>query len=111
MDKVAFFLGKWSGKGVVLGMSKSPLTYLEETTFTLLRTEPAIVVNVQQYTKHAETGAPLHAENGFLKILPEKDGVRPVEMMLSHPFSLNEFEYGTYTPERLAVESSKPEHF
>jgi len=47
MDKVAFFLGKWRGKGVVLGVPKSPLTYLEETTFTLLRTEPAIVINLQ----------------------------------------------------------------
>jgi hypothetical protein len=54
----------------------------------------------------------LHAENGFIKILPTKDdGVRPVEMMLSHPFSLNEFEYGTYSDNKLEVESSKPEHF
>ena len=64
-------------------------------------------------TRHAETGAPMHAENGFVKILPAKEGGsgRPVEMMLSHPFSLNEFEYGTYDGERLKVESSKPEHF
>jgi hypothetical protein len=34
-----------------------------------------------------------------------------VEMMLSHPFSLNEFEYGTYSDNKLEVESSKPEHF
>jgi uncharacterized protein CbrC (UPF0167 family) len=32
-------------------------------------------------------------------------------MMLSHPFSLNEFEYGTYSDNLLEVESSKPEHF
>lgn len=55
----------------------------------------------------------MHAENGFLKILPPKDGAsgRPVELMLSHPFSLNEFEYGNYTQDRLLVESNKPEHF
>jgi hypothetical protein len=54
----------------------------------------------------------LHSENGFIKILPTKDdGVRPVEMMLSHPFSLNEFEYGAYSDNKLEVESSKPEHF
>jgi hypothetical protein len=54
----------------------------------------------------------LHAENGFIKILPPKEGgIRPVEMMLSHPFSLNEFEYGTYSDNKLEVESSKPEHF
>jgi hypothetical protein len=54
----------------------------------------------------------LHAENGFIKILPAKEeGVRSDEMMLSHPFSLNEFVYGTYTDTKLEVESSKPEHF
>ena len=109
MDKIAFFLGAWKGKGVVLGKN---IEYLEQTTFKLLRSEPAIVINCQQFTKHKETGAPLHAENGFIKILPTKDdGVRPVEMMLSHPFSLNEFEYGTYSDNKLEVESSKPEHF
>ena len=113
MDKVAFFLGKWRGKGLVLGVPKSPVNYLEETTFTLVRTEPAIVISLQQNTRHAESGAPMHAENGFVKILPPKDGMsgRAVEMMLSHPFSLNEFEYGTYDGESLRVESSKPEHF
>ena len=55
---------------MVLSASKSPLTYLVETTFTLLRTEPAIVINLQQNTKHAESGAPMQAENGFVKILP-----------------------------------------
>lgn len=30
------------------------------------RTEPAIVVNWQQFTKHAETLKPMHAENGQL---------------------------------------------
>ena len=55
----------------------------------------------------------MHAENGFVKMLPAKEGEsgRPVEMMLSNPFSLNEFEYGTYDGERLKVESRKPENF
>ena len=43
MEKVAFIIGKWRGKGLVLEKS---VTYLEEFTATLLRTEPAIVINV-----------------------------------------------------------------
>lgn len=42
MEKAVFFLGKWRGKGLVL---EKGLNYLEELTFTLLRTEPVIVVN------------------------------------------------------------------
>lgn len=129
-----------------------------ERCFTVSpRTEPAIVVNWQQFTKHAETLKPMHAENGqlgrnkwrttesveawndwkdrpeqnvlwmentnlwdsfwlrvmcnfvskcsvsgpyearfqylrFLKILPKPDegDVKKAELMLSHPFSVNE---------------------
>ena len=62
----------------------------------LLKKEPAIVINWQQFTKHSENGMGLHAENGFLKILPAlKEGGNPnqhkAELMLSHPFSVNEF--------------------
>jgi len=35
----------------------------------------------------------MHAENGFLKIFP---GNGKVEASYSHPFSLNEFEYGSF---------------
>ncbi|CAJ1414409.1 unnamed protein product [Effrenium voratum] len=85
-----FLVGTWKGRGRVL--PKGP-EYLETSTFLLLRTEPAIVVNWQQFTKHAETLKPMHAENGFLKILPKpsEGDVRQAELMLSHPFSVNEY--------------------
>ena len=109
--KAVFFQGKWRGKGVVI---EKGLGYNEELTFTVLRTEPAIVVNAQSFTKHAETGAPLHAENGFVKILPaggEATEERKVEASYSHPFGLNEFEYGTLKEGRLAIKASESEHF
>eukprot|EP00356_Strombidium_inclinatum_P004902 CAMPEP_0170497232 /NCGR_PEP_ID=MMETSP0208-20121228/24155_1 /TAXON_ID=197538 /ORGANISM="Strombidium inclinatum, Strain S3" /LENGTH=121 /DNA_ID=CAMNT_0010773987 /DNA_START=50 /DNA_END=411 /DNA_ORIENTATION=+ len=61
----------------------------------MLKTDPAIVINWQQFTKNADTGAPLHAENGFLKILPMPlaeigSECYKAELMLSHPFSVNE---------------------
>ena len=108
-----FIVGKWKGKGTVLGKG---LEYQEETTFIQLRSDPVIVINAQQYTSH-ETIGPLHAENGFIKILPtpegQDSGSRKVEAMFSHPFSLNEFEYGQYSPslQSLSLESSKPEHY
>ena len=72
---------------------ETKLSYNEMSTFKVLKTSPAIIVNWQQFTKHSESGNPLHAENGFLKILPMKieDGVHKAELMLSHPFSLNEY--------------------
>jgi len=40
--KIAFFLGVWKGKGFVLGKN---IEFLEQTTFKLLRSEPAIVIS------------------------------------------------------------------
>eukprot|EP00434_Breviolum_minutum_P017008 symbB.v1.2.015005.t1/scaffold1110.1/size137258/8 len=90
MARTPFLVGTWKGKGKVLPKG---IEFLESSTFLLLRTEPAIVVNWQQFTKHAETLKPMHAENGFLKILPKPDegDVKKAELMLSHPFSVNEF--------------------
>lgn len=98
-ERVPFLLGTWKGQGTV---TSNGLKYNETSTFTLLRSEPAMIVNWQQFTKHSESGKPLHAENGFLKILPVKitaadDGLESgssgykAELMLSHPFSVNEF--------------------
>eukprot|EP00438_Fugacium_kawagutii_P010760 Skav218276 [mRNA] locus=scaffold2035:357888:361403:- [translate_table: standard] len=76
MSRVPFIVGTWKGD--------------------------ATVINWQQFTKHAETSKPMHAENGrlglrihlprFLKILPkpEEGEVKKAELMLSHPFSVNE---------------------
>ena len=32
----------------------------------ICRTEPATIINWQQFTKHVETLKPMHAENGLL---------------------------------------------
>ena len=86
----AFLLGTWKGRGKVLPRG---VEYLETFTCLLLRSEPAMVINWQQFTKNAESLKPMHAENGFLKILPKPEGaeVKKAELMLSHPFSVNEY--------------------
>lgn len=104
--KAVFFQGTWKGLGTVL---KTPVGYNETLTFTLCRTEPAIVLAVQQFTKHAESGSPLHAENGFIKIYGPADAEakRKVEASFSHPFSLQEVEEGTFDGKRLVLEAKQ----
>ena len=109
--KAVFFQGKWKGTGIVI---EKGIDYTEELTFTLLRTEPAIVVNTQSFTKRSDTGAPLHSENGFVKILPTGGDItteKKVEASYSHPFSLNEFEYGIYKEGRLTIAAKDAENF
>ena len=49
----------------------------------------------------------MHAENGFLKIFPD----HRCEASFSHPFSMNEFEFGTSTPESLTLIADQEHHF
>ena len=98
-----FLAGKWQGQGSV---KPNGPQYLEMSEFKVLKTSPVTIVNVQQFTKHLESGAPLHAENGFFKIFPSKsdDGdVCTVEASYSHPFGMNEFEFGTLSANTLSL--------
>jgi len=82
-----FLVGTWRGTGTVLPRG---VAYAETSTFAILkRTPQATVVAYEQRTRHAATGAPMHAENGFLKILAG-DSPQRAELALSHPFSVNE---------------------
>ena len=96
-SKSPFLSGVFKGLGTVLSGPKAGLQYQEEAIFKVLRSEPAFVINWQQFTKHAESQAPLHAENGFLKILPVMaEDKNKAELMLSHPFSLQEQYKGLF---------------
>ena len=67
------------------------IKYEDSTEFKLVKMEPAVVINYQQYTLNLSTGKPAHSENGFVKVFKSTG---KVEGCFSHPFSLNEFEYG-----------------
>jgi len=111
MEKLLFFVGRWGGLGKVI---EKPVEFLEEATFVIHRQEPIVVINYWHQTwLGSEKKAPLHLENGIIKIFPPKEGEdgRKVEANFSHPFSLNEFEYGVLTDNKLVMEASKPEHF
>ena len=106
-----FLEGTWTGQGKVLS---NGLVYNETSTFKVIKTEPALVINWQQFTKHAEKGVGLHAENGFLKVMPViTDSKFKAELMLSHPFSVNEICEGHFDASNniLDISASKPEHF
>ena len=100
--------GKWQGRGTVIHKN---LPYIEISEFKVLRTSPAVIVNVQQFTKHAENGTPLHAENGFFKVKPGDGESRAVEASYSHPFGMNEFEFGQITANSLTLEANEEHHF
>lgn len=59
----------------------------------------------------------MHAENGFLKIFPAKTekGSYRVEASYSHPFGMNEFEFGTCgqsgDTSMLVLAASEEHHF
>jgi len=54
----------------------------------------------------------MHAENGFIKIFPAgEDGASKVEASYSHPFSLNEFEFGTLKDGVLEIGATEEHHF
>ena len=54
----------------------------------------------------------MHAENGFFKIFPGADGqARRVEASYSHPFGMNEFEFGELTADKLVLKATEERHF
>ena len=106
-DISVFFEGKWQGEGIVVKEGTEGIPYAETLEFKVLRTTPAVVINVQSFTKHAKNGNPMHAENGFIKVLPGAEGKRSVEASYSHPFGLNEFEYGVLEGNSLTLEASE----
>ena len=105
-----FFQGKWAGKGAVLRQDKENIAYNETLEFRLLKTEPAVVLNIQSFTTHPENGTPMHTENGFVKVFPG-EGKKSAEACYSHPFGMNEIEYGTLEDNVLILEASEESNF
>jgi hypothetical protein len=71
VEKMRAILGIWrgSGEGNFPTLSAS-FRYTEELCFEALHpTKPVIAYSHR--TAHAETGAPMHRESGFIKVLPD----------------------------------------
>ena len=107
------FQGIWEGHGTV-HLSDREVPYSENLEIKMLKSEPVFVFNVQSFTKHAEKGHPMHAENGFIKLKPHGaagDMHFMAEAQYSHPFGLNEFETGQYKDGEMTLATQGPHHF
>ncbi len=85
---LAFLLGQWRGSGTGVYPTIEDFSYLEEVTFAHVG-KPFLAYG--QKTRDAATGAPLHAEAGYLR--PQADG--RVEMLLVQPSGVAELLEGT----------------
>jgi hypothetical protein len=83
-------LGTWQGRGTGEYPTIEPFEYLEEVTFAHVG-KPFLVYG--QKTTDAASGAPLHAETGYLRVPCPGD----VELVLAHPSGITEIEVGSYT--------------
>ena len=85
---LAFLLGTWRGPGAGVYPTIDGFSYGEEVAFTHVG-KPFVAYT--QKTKDAATGAPLHAEVGYLR--PQPDG--RLELVLVQPSGITELLEGT----------------
>lgn len=89
---VAALLGTFQGEGAGHYPTIAPFTYRETVTFGHVG-KPFLAYT--QRTTHPESGAPMHAETGYLRVA----GDDRVELVLAHPTGIVEVEEGTLTRE------------
>jgi hypothetical protein len=99
LTPLAWLIGTWRGEGRGEYPTIEPFGYREELVVGHLG-KPFLTWSHR--TRHAETGAPLHAESGFLRAV----GEGRVELVLAHPFGAAEVLLGEVegTALRLACE-------
>lgn len=86
LGPLAGWLGTFEGDGEGDYPTIQPFRYREQVTFSHVG-KPFLVY--QQRTWHPETGAPMHAEVGYLRLLGGH-----AELVLAHPTGIAEVEEG-----------------
>lgn len=82
-------IGTWKGQGHGDYPTIESFDYLEEVSFSTIPTKPFLVYT--QKTRHAETGAPLHTEAGYVRsVAPGR-----VELTIAQPTGIVEVHSGT----------------
>lgn len=77
-----WIIGTWTGAGTVI-LPEKKVEYTETITFSHVG-KPFIAY--ESKTKHGSSGAPLHAESGYLKVGPNAS----VSVVLSSPTGISE---------------------
>lgn len=90
-SSIAFLLGTWQGSGTGDYPTIKAFAYTEEVTFGHVG-KPFLAYS--QRTKDATTGAPLHAEAGYLRAV----GADAVEFVVVQPSGIVEMHSGTVGP-------------
>lgn len=98
LEPIAFLLGTWRGSGKGHYPTIDSFTYEEEAAFT--HTGRAFLVYSSK-TKRADTGAPMHSENGFIRI----SGDGGLEFVIAHAFGITEISEGSLENRSLRVAS------
>src|ERR1700680_3960463 len=97
LTPVAFLLGTWRGEGEGQYPSIKPFRYREEIRFTL-NGKPFLIYS--QRTESIETGQPMHAEAGYMRLV----GEGRVEFVIAQPIGYAEISLGRVDGPRIDVE-------
>eukprot|EP01116_Phalansterium_solitarium_P023575 TRINITY_DN8340_c0_g1_i2.p1 TRINITY_DN8340_c0_g1~~TRINITY_DN8340_c0_g1_i2.p1 ORF type:complete len:163 (+),score=33.04 TRINITY_DN8340_c0_g1_i2:92-580(+) len=100
LERVKFLVGTWKGQGRAIYPTMEPVMFGEEVTFSHVG-KPFLVYS--QRTWSLESGAPLHAESGYLRA----PAVGKIEFVVSQPSGVASVEEGNATEENTIILSSK----
>lgn len=93
---LATLLGTWRGEGKGEYPTIAPFSYIEEITFRHVG-KPFLIY--EQRTRHPQTGAPMHAETGYWRVVAPGR----LEVVLAHPTGVVEIEEGSFTEGRIEI--------
>lgn len=93
-------VGTWAGTGEGRYPTIDAFVYLEDVE---LWSSAKPFVGYQQRTRHPGTGAPMHAESGFVRVVGPAgdDGALPLEAVIAHPTGLAEILAGSFRGTRI----------
>lgn len=102
---VAFLLGQWSGRGAGSYPTIDDFTYGEHLTFGHVG-KPFLTYT--QRTWDLATGAGMHVETGYLRVVDPSDPEEPtgIEVVVAQPTGVTEILEGTLTGTSIVVHST-----
>lgn len=98
LQPLAWLIGAWEGRGKGIYPTIDDFEYVERIEFAH---DGRPILRYLQTTSSPETGAPMHSETGYWKILP--DGM--IEMVMAHTFGIVEVQEGTFDESSIRVKS------